>query len=52
MVQVMIEIIMDLVAVVLTFTLLADHIFLVVITFPPADLVFSFVVMALLLGLG
>ena len=51
-VQVVIEMIMDPVAVVLAFTPRADHIFLVVIAFPPADLVFSFVVMALLLGLG
>jgi hypothetical protein len=51
-VQVMIEMILDLVAVALAFTPLADHIFLVVIAFSPADHVFPFMVIALLLGLG
>jgi hypothetical protein len=51
-VQVMIEMILDLVAVALAFTSLVDHIFLVVIIFPLADHIFPFMVIALHLGLG
>jgi hypothetical protein len=36
----------------LAFTPLVDHIFLVMIAFPPADHILPFVVIALLLGLG
>jgi hypothetical protein len=38
-------------AVALAFTPLADHVFLVVITFPPPNHILPFVVIALLLGL-
>jgi hypothetical protein len=51
-VQVMIEMILDLVAVALAFTSLVDNVFLVVIIFPLADHIFPFMVIALHLGLG
>jgi hypothetical protein len=51
-VQFVIKMILDLVVVALAFTPLVDHVFLVMIAFPPADHVFPFVVIALLLSLG
>jgi hypothetical protein len=51
-VQVVINMTLDLVAVALAFTPLADHVFLMVIAFPLVDHVFPFEVITLLLCLG